>query len=247
MVMKSASTDQCVSKVFVGTSGWSYSWNPDGFKWYARYSGLNAVELNASFYRLPYKSMAIGWARVGKSIRWSIKVHRMVTHVCRLKQPRALEWFNYLLERVSPLEENGLVDFYLFQLPPSYRAGRENWERIEAMASKTELGPRMAIEWRHESWFKHEWIDRVRELGITIVSIDSPDYIFYASTSPYVYVRMHGRSGWYTHYYTDEELEQVAEWITRLSFNRVYVFFNNNHDMLENARRMYKLLTSVIK
>ncbi len=229
-------------EVFVGTSGWSYDWNPDGFKWYARFSGLNAVELNASFYRLPYKSMAVGWSRVGRGFRWAIKVHRMVTHVFRLKQPRALEWFKYLLNRVSPLEDSGLVDFYLFQLPPSYSASKENWSRIEDMASKTELGYRMAIEWRHESWFKREWVDRVRELGVTIVSIDSPEYIFYASTGPYVYVRMHGRSFWYAHYYTDDELNEVALWIKKLAPNKVYVFFNNNHDMLENARRMYSIL-----
>ncbi|MFP3209319.1 MAG: DUF72 domain-containing protein, partial [Nitrososphaeria archaeon] len=35
---------------YVGTSGWSYAWNPDGLEWYVRNSGLNAVELNSSFY-----------------------------------------------------------------------------------------------------------------------------------------------------------------------------------------------------
>ena len=36
-------------RVYVGTSGWAYFWNPDGLDWYVRNSGLNAVELNASF------------------------------------------------------------------------------------------------------------------------------------------------------------------------------------------------------
>jgi uncharacterized protein YecE (DUF72 family) len=39
-------------ELFVGTSGWFYSWNPDGsFDWFSRFSGLNAVELNMSFYK----------------------------------------------------------------------------------------------------------------------------------------------------------------------------------------------------
>jgi len=229
-------------KIYVGTSGWSYSWNPDGFKWYVRESGLNAVELNSSFYRLPYRSMVLGWSRVSHGIRWAIKVHRMVTHVYRLKPPKALEWFGYLVSRIASLEEKGLIDFYLFQLPPSYRASRENWARIEYFASKTELGPRMAVEWRHVSWFNDEWIDRAREIGVTVVSVDSPDFLFYTRSTDYVYVRMHGRSYWYAHYYTDEELLEVARKIMGLGGSRVYVFFNNDHDMLENARRMHDLL-----
>lgn len=237
---------QLLVEVYVGTSGWSYDWNPDGFKWYARESGLNAVELNSSFYRLPYRSMALGWSRLSQGIRWAIKVHRMITHVYRLKPPKALEWLGYLVSRVSPLEEKGLIDFYLFQLPPSYTASKTNWERIEYIASKTELGSRMAVEWRHISWFNDEWIDRSKELGITIVSIDSPDFVFYARSSPYVYVRMHGRSFWYVHYYTDEELLEVAKKAVDLGGNKIYVFFNNDHDMLDNARRMYAILLKII-
>jgi len=37
-------------KIFVGTSGWSYSWNEGGnFDWFVENSNLNAVELNVSF------------------------------------------------------------------------------------------------------------------------------------------------------------------------------------------------------
>ncbi|MGC8556152.1 MAG: DUF72 domain-containing protein, partial [Conexivisphaera sp.] len=69
-----------LAEFYVGTSGWSYSWNPDGIGWYAENSGLNAVELNASFYRFPFPSMVRGWSR-RSGLRWSIKVHRSVTHV----------------------------------------------------------------------------------------------------------------------------------------------------------------------
>jgi uncharacterized protein YecE (DUF72 family) len=45
-------------ELFVGTSGWFYSWNPDGsFDWFCRFSGLNAVELNMSFYNAWKNSM----------------------------------------------------------------------------------------------------------------------------------------------------------------------------------------------
>jgi uncharacterized protein YecE (DUF72 family) len=53
---------------------------------------------------------------------------------------------------------------------------------------------------------------------------------------------MHGRTAWYSHYYTDEELEEVAQKIMKTNPERVYVFFNNNHAMLENARRMLQIM-----
>ena len=53
---------------------------------------------------------------------------------------------------------------------------------------------------------------------------------------------MHGRSFWYAHYYTDEELKEVADRVLGLGGEAIYVFFNNDHDMLENARRMKRIL-----
>ena len=234
-------------ELYIGTSGWSYSWNPNGFKWYVRNSRLNAVELNASFYRIPYKTIVVSWSRLGKELRWSIKVYRAVTHWYKLKAPRSLEIFNYFRRVFEPLESIGVIDFYLFQLPPSFHASIKNWSRIEEIASKTELGERMAIEWRHRSWFSHEWLDRAKSLGVTIVSVDSPEIIYYTRTSESVYVRLHGRSYWYSHYYTDEELLDVIRNVLRLKPKKIYVFFNNDHAMLENARRMMELFRKCLE
>jgi uncharacterized protein YecE (DUF72 family) len=41
-------------ELYAGTSGRLYDWNLGGsLEWYARSPGLNAVELNSSFYRIP--------------------------------------------------------------------------------------------------------------------------------------------------------------------------------------------------
>jgi len=58
-------------EIFVGTSGWMYSWNKGGnFDWYIQNSNLNAVELNASFYRFPFPNQIIGWSKKGRNLRW---------------------------------------------------------------------------------------------------------------------------------------------------------------------------------
>ncbi|MEM1742154.1 MAG: DUF72 domain-containing protein, partial [Desulfurococcaceae archaeon] len=81
-------------QVFVGTSGWLYDWNEEAsFDWYVKYSGLNAVELNASFYRFPFRNQIKSWSSKGSNLRWSIKVHRSITHFHRMKKTALDIWW----------------------------------------------------------------------------------------------------------------------------------------------------------
>jgi len=58
-----------------------------------------------------------------------------------------------------------------------------------------------------------------------------------------VYLRMHGRTSWYSHRYTYEELKEIASRIRDNDPKKVHIFFNNNHDMLDNARSMKEILS----
>ena len=223
--------------VFVGTSGWMYSWNPDGFDWFVRNSNLNAVELNASFYRFPFPNQVKSWAKKGKKIRWAIKVNRLITHVYKFNE-RAIQTWKKFEKLFEPMDD--LIDFYLFQAPPNFSVSQK--ERLEKFYKDTELKERFAFEARHISWFNKEVMRWTAKLGITFVSVDSPQIKFIAAPNKIVYLRMHGRTTWYSHYYTDEELKEIAMKLRQLRPKKVYVFFNNNHDMLENARCMLSLL-----
>ncbi|HDJ96542.1 MAG TPA: DUF72 domain-containing protein [Candidatus Aenigmarchaeota archaeon] len=233
-------------RIYVGTSGFAYSWNPDGLEWYMKNSTLNTLELNSSFYRFPFPNQVKSWARKTKEmnpdLRWSIKVNRLITHVFKLSERALLTWKKF--ERLfKPLNES--IDFYLFQLPPS--ATPNMAERIESFFKKVKLNERFALEWRNIKWFSDEWVEWAKKLGLTLVSVDAPDLpgdVF--NTSGAVYVRMHGRIFWYAHYYTNDELYEVAEKIVATKPKRVYVYFNNNTNMLENARRMLNLFRNTI-
>ncbi|RLG83881.1 MAG: DUF72 domain-containing protein [Thermoprotei archaeon] len=226
---------------YVGTSGWMYDWNPDGFDWYIKYSRLNAVELNASFYRFPYPNQVRAWARksMPKGIRWSIKVHRSITHVHLLNE-RAIDLFRKFIKLFEPL--GNLIDFYLLQLPPRVRPKDVIIGRIERFVKEFNLGWKLAVEWRHNEWFNEYWVKWARSLELTVVSVDAPEFRFYARSGPYTYLRLHGRTFWYSHYYSDEELNEIAQKVLKLGGDKIYVFFNNDHDMLENAQRMLKTL-----
>lgn len=226
-------------EIYVGTSGWAYSWNPDGLRWYVRSSGLNAVELNASFYRLPGRRLVEAWAREGSSLRWAVKIHRYITHVKRLKEDAADVWVKFR-DVLAPLDP--YVDFYLAQLPPSFDKKPANVNRLRRFAEMAGLGRRLAVEFRHESWFDERTVELCEDLGITAVSVDEPGTTWIAKINDIVYLRLHGRTAWYAHDYSREELEELAERVVAFKPEKVYVFFNNDHWMLDNARLMFDLL-----
>jgi uncharacterized protein YecE (DUF72 family) len=226
-------------KAFVGTSGWFYDWNEDRtLDWYVARSGLNAVELNASFYRFPFPNMVKAWAGKGKDLAWSIKVNRMVTHTHRFNPAARKAWMRFR-ELFRPLDP--LVRFYLFQLHPGIRSDRAR--SIETFARETGLGERFALEPRHESWFNAETRSWAQGLSVTLVSVDAPEFgRDVVNTAGLVYVRMHGRTGWYDHDYKAAELRGVAAKIGAARPKAGYVFFNNDEHMLANARSMLRLL-----
>jgi uncharacterized protein YecE (DUF72 family) len=225
---------------FVGTSGWYYSWNEErSLDWFVANSGLNAVELNASFYRFPFPNMVKSWAKKGAGLRWSVKVNRLITHRYKFSEKASDSWQKFR-SLFTPLDAN--VDFYLFQLHP--RITPELTDAIEKFAEKTGLRKRFALEVRNQEWFKDEWVRWASNLGITWLSVDSPDFpLTVQNTNGLVYERMHGRTAWYSHHYSDAELGEVAEKIAEAKPEKAYVFFNNDTAMLENARRMRELLS----
>jgi len=226
-------------QVFVGTSGWMYNWNEEqSLDWYVKNSGLNAVELNASFYRFPFPKWVESWATKGSQLRWSIKVNRLITHTFKFGE-KAIDLWKRFEDVFKPLEPN--IDFYLFQLPPFMTPSLA--PRLEQFVEKTGLERRFALEVRNQEWFNKEWMEWASKLGITWVSVDCPDYpLDVFKTNKLVYERMHGRHDWYSTYYKDQELEGVAKNIAKAKPEKAYVFFNNNHAMLDNARKMLTIL-----
>lgn len=228
------------NEFYVGTSGWMYNWNKGGtFDWYLANSGLNCVELNASYYRFPFRNMVASWVRkTPEGFRWAIKVNRYITHIFRFSE-KALSTWEKFRNLFQPLDES--IDFYLFQLPP-YSVPREKTvENLQKFVSEADLGERFALEPRNNEWFNSVWVNWAEELGVTLVSVDAPELprdIFHVGGV--VYLRMHGRTGWYSHRYTDKELEEVKKKIWEIKPRRVFIFFNNNHAMLENAQSMLR-------
>ncbi|MGC9132536.1 MAG: DUF72 domain-containing protein [Candidatus Micrarchaeia archaeon] len=237
------------TKFFIGTSGWNYFWNPDGLEWYLKNSKLNSIELNASFYRFPFPSMVTSWAKktkeINKEVRWSIKVNRLITHVFKFDE-RAFQTWKKFEKLFAPLKD--YIDFYLFQIPPNLTS--KSLQKIEGFIKKTKLKEKFALEVRNLDLFNEASIEWASRIGITFVSVDAPYFTNFPRdifcTSENVYLRMHGRSEWYSYDYSRNELKEILEKIENKNKNKkikkAYIFFNNNHGMLKNAQELKSLV-----
>ena len=231
-------------RFYIGTSGWNYFWNEgQNLLWYVKNTPFNAVELNASFYRFPYPNQVKSWAKVGSSLKWSVKVNQAITHRYKLSE-KALGIFEKFRNLFTPMEEKGLIDFYLFQMPPMFRPTDRNIEKVRMFANETALGEKFAIEFRHTNWFEERWVSWAQRLGITFVSVDAPEFVakVYKSCSK-IYLRLHGRAAWYHHIYTKEELLELINKIMKYdNTDSVYIFLNNNHGMLPAGELLIAIL-----
>lgn len=226
-------------KIYTGTSGWMYDWNEGGnFEWFVQNSGLNSVELNVSFYRFPFPNQIKSWATKAGNIRFSVKVHRKITHLLKLNEAAITVW-NDFKSLFSPLEPK--IDFYLFQMPPSFSP--EYLERIKTFFNSVEQRHKIAIEFRHPGWFEKKMVKEVEKTGLVFVSVDSPQIQeFIVKTNDVVYLRFHGRKSWYNYNYSKKELESICKKIHSLKPELIYAYFNNNHSMLSNAREFFQML-----
>jgi len=224
-----------MTQVYVGTSGWSYDWNlGNSLDWYLTESGLNAIELNMSFYRFPYPNMVKSWAAKGKDLAWVVKVHRSITHYQKLSTT-AEERFQRFKTLFAPLEDH--IHYYLIQLPASFTDLPRLEQFIQHVGTE-----KLAVEFRHPTFFTDELIAWGQAHKVLLVSIDAPQLPRTIMSRDILYERVHGRTAWYQHNYSDEELYEIRQRILTNKPETIYVFFNNNHAMLENAMRMHQML-----
>ena len=237
-------------RVHVGTSGWTYNdWQgrfyppgvdgPERLVFYA--SRFDTVEINATFYRLPFEGMIRGWnKRLPRSFHTVVKGPRTVTHLKKLRDCR--EPLKRFLDRVLGLETLKVI---LWQLPPSLH---KDLERLDAFLDLLPEEVRHAVEFRHASWWDDETAALLRRRRAAFVAVSHPTLPEeIRPTTDFLYVRFHGTGRHiYAHLYSDEELEEWAERLRpHLRGRTLYAFFNNDYraHATRNAATLRELLS----
>jgi uncharacterized protein YecE (DUF72 family) len=92
------------------------------------------------------------------------------------------------------------------------------------------------LEFRHESWWDKEVYDFLRRHDIVFCSVSAselPEDLI--NTGTVLYLRFHGKDGWYKHNYPNEQLQLWAQRIQQKNALKVLCYFNN--DFNANAPR----------
>lgn len=238
-----------MSKLFIGTSGWSYdSWigdfYPEGtgksdmLEYYIEH--FDSVEINATFYRLPFENMVKGWKnKAPEDFTYSVKGSRQITHYNRLKDVD--EYLDRFLKRIVNLGDP--LETIFWQFPPNFK---KDADRLESFMSMLPEDLKFAFEFRHTSWLTDEIYDLLDDINAAVVwqsSAEFPDDC--TPTADFIYTRFHGLEGGYKYSYSEEDLKPWADIFQRhLKEGRdAHIYFNNTGgNAAESAEMMRDML-----
>jgi uncharacterized protein YecE (DUF72 family) len=238
--------------VWIGTSGWQYDhWRgpvyPRGLPqraWLESYAARFAtVESNSAFYRLPERRIFEAWAeRTPDDFLMAVKVSRYLTHIKRLRGPA--EPVDRFVGRVRGLGSK--LGPVLLQLPPQLACDRD---RLARTLDRFPSGFRVAVEFRHDSWFRDEIRDLLVEHRAALCLADRRGVLGPVwRTADWTYLRFHGGRARPRPSYGVRALDA---WADRLAAQwsadeDCYVYFNNDHraaaprDAARFARRVQR-------
>lgn len=195
-------------RVLAGASGYSYAeWNgvfyPPKLKpaerlaYYAE--RLPTVEINSSFYALPRREVAAGWAdSVPAAFRFSLKAPGAITHKARLGPDVSDDVAALYRLREALGEKAGPV---LFQLPPNLR---QNLARLRAFLQKLPAQHAAAFEFRHDSWYEADVYAALAEAEASFCISERED----ATTPPLTETTTSGYLRLRREHYTPAELAE---------------------------------------
>ncbi len=217
--------------VRIGTSGFAYDeWKgnfypekiaaKDMLRFYAE--RFPAVEINNTFYRMPKAALLEGWAaQVPESFRFVIKASQRITHFQRLKE--CGELLGYLFRVTDSL--GARLGPLLFQLPPNFK---KDVPRLAAFFADMPGRRRVAVEFRHASWFDDEVFETLRANGAALCVADTGEEPVapLVATADWGYLRLRRED------FGDDDLREWARRIAAQAWSEAYVFLKHEEEGL---------------
>jgi uncharacterized protein YecE (DUF72 family) len=196
-------TDQ--QKIRIGTSAWTFDdWRGEFYpadlpqshwlQFYARY--FPAVEIDSTFYGPPSENTVRRWHEMTPApFRFSCKLSREITHLCRLRDCRAqLSAFLRAIESLAPK-----LHVILIQLPPSFTP-KDGQQPLRKFLEQLPKDFRFAIEFRYPGWHRPQVIRLLEKHRVCWVWADTSPlnernlapFEFLPHTTDFLYLRLLG-------------------------------------------------------
>jgi uncharacterized protein YecE (DUF72 family) len=238
------------NKIYIGTSGFSYShWQEkfypkpikakDYFEYYQKH--FNTVEINNTFYKLPSKKTVLNWKdEANKDFIFSLKASRFITHIKRLKEPK--KHTSLFLNRVKHLKPH--LGPILFQIPPNWHL---DIKRLESFIKVLDKNHRYAFEFRDKSCLTTQVFSLLKKYKIAFCIYDLEGFQTpIETTANFVYIRLHGPKKAYSGSYSKIALKKWAKIIKIFQKDKldVFCYFNNDERAyaIKNALELKTLL-----
>jgi uncharacterized protein YecE (DUF72 family) len=241
----------------------------DELRFYAE--RFNTVEVNSTFYGQPRAHVALNWVkRTPKDFEFAIKLYQKFTHpeMTIDKTPVAQADVDAFKGGIDPLAAGGKLGPLLMQFPSSFQRTQEAVDYLGWLLTAFKDYARV-VEFRHRSWSDAgaATLDLLKDHRAALVRIDEPKFDssirpdWSVHESDIYYVRFHGRNAkeWWDHaesedrynyFYSEEELEPIAEKARRARDlkKKVYLLMNNHFSAqsVANATTLKKMLDEPI-
>jgi len=209
---------------------------------------FSSIEVNSSFYRIPQAKTIAKWAEdVPADFKFTFKLWRGITHEKGLIfNPDDVGRFLRAINNAGT--HKGCL---LIQFPPSAKSNlMPQLQQLIAClrAADPEQGWKLALEFRHSSWYSESLLAFAEAEKVAVVIQDIP-----ASATPldyangdFVYLRFHGPNGKYRGTYSEDVLQEYSYYIREWQEDgkTVFVYFNNT---MGDAIRNLNTLNSFVQ
>jgi len=212
-------------RIHAGTSGWSYAaWKgpfypPDlpASRMLPAYAGrLDAVEVNATFHRMPGPGTLAVWReQVPTGFRFALKAPRGITSRARLAGAGGT--LRVFLERAAELGSK--LGPILFQVPPTVKRDLPGLREFLALLPRRLP---IALEFREPSWLEDGVLTALADAGAALCLTDTEeDQTPLAPTAGFGYLRLRR---------SDYDRAALAGWLSRISvqpWSEAFAFFRH--------------------
>lgn len=204
----------------------------DFLEYYAK--KFNAIELNATFYRMPYRKQIEDWkSKVGKDFKFCPKFVDQITHLRRLKNTKEL--LDEFLDAIDAFGNN-LGPIFLMPHP---QMAPQSIDTIQAFIESVPKDVQLFVELRHPAWYADKQVfddawNTFEQLktGSVITDVSGRrDCVHMRLTTREAFIRFVG-NGLHPTDYTrvDDWVQRMKQW-TDEGIKTIYFFMHQHEEI----------------